>query len=31
MAFKARNAATLEADVDAILDGFGSKYRMTFC
>ncbi len=31
VAFKDRSAATLEADVDAILDGFGSKYRMTFC
>ncbi len=31
MAFKARNAATLEADVDKILSGFGSDYRMTFC
>jgi transposase len=31
MAFKARNSAGLEADVDKILDGFGSHYRMTFC
>ncbi|MEF8767974.1 MAG: IS630 family transposase [Candidatus Accumulibacter phosphatis] len=31
MAFKARSAALLEADVTEILDGFGSKYRMTFC
>jgi hypothetical protein len=31
MAFKARSAATLEADVDKILAGFGSDYRMTFC
>ncbi|KFB67331.1 MAG: hypothetical protein CAPSK01_003249 [Candidatus Accumulibacter vicinus] len=31
MAFKARSAATLEADVDKILVGFGSDYRMTFC
>jgi hypothetical protein len=31
MAFKARNSAGLEADVDKILDGFGSDYRMTFC
>ena len=31
MAFKARSAATLEADVERILDGFGSDYRMTFC
>jgi hypothetical protein len=29
--FKARNSAGLEADVDKILDGFGSHYRMTFC
>ncbi len=29
MAFKVCNTATFEADVDAILDGFGSKYRMT--
>jgi transposase len=27
MAFKARNSAGLEADVDKILDGFGSHYR----
>ncbi|HNC21141.1 IS630 family transposase [Accumulibacter sp.] len=31
MAFKARNAPTLEANVDKILGGFGSDYRMTFC
>jgi transposase len=31
MAFKARNSAGLEADVDKILGGFGSHYRMTFC
>jgi hypothetical protein len=31
MAFKARNIVTLEADVDQILNGFGSDYRMTFC
>ncbi len=31
MAFKARNSAGLEADVDKILDGFDSDYRMTFC
>jgi hypothetical protein len=31
MAFKARSATTLEADVDKMLTGFGSDYRMTFC
>jgi transposase len=31
LAFKARDAATLEADVDTILRGFGSNYRFTFC
>jgi transposase len=31
MAFKASSATTLEADVDKILTGFGSDYRMTFC
>lgn len=31
MEFKTRDAKTLEADVDKILDGFGSPdYRMTF-
>ncbi len=30
MAFKARDAKTLEADIDEILDGFGTHYRMTF-
>lgn len=30
MAFKARSVATLEADVEKILDGFGSDYRMIF-
>lgn len=30
MAFQARSAATPEADVEKILDGFGSGYRMTF-
>lgn len=31
MAFKARDAGTLEADIDQILDGFGTDYRITFC
>jgi len=31
MAFKARDARTLEAGVDKILEGFGTDYRMTFC
>ena len=31
MAFKARSATTLEADVNKMLTGFGSDYRMTFC
>ncbi|WP_080441609.1 transposase, partial [Burkholderia ubonensis] len=31
LAFKARDAKTLEEDVDAILQGFGSNYRFTFC
>jgi len=31
MAFKARDAGTLEADIDKIIDGFGTDYRMTFC
>jgi hypothetical protein len=31
MAFKARDALTLEADIDLILDGFGTDYRITFC
>lgn len=30
MAFKARDPKTLEADVDKILTGFGSDYRLTF-
>ena len=30
MAFKARDAVTLEADVDRILAGFGTDYRLTF-
>jgi len=31
MAFQARDAKTLEADVDEILAGFGTDYRLTFC
>jgi transposase len=31
LAFKARDAQTLEADVDTILREFGSNYRFTFC
>lgn len=31
MAFKARDAQTLEADIDKILNGFGTDYRFTFC
>ncbi len=31
MAFKARTAEKLQADVGKILDGFGSDCRMTFC
>ena len=32
MEFKTRDDKTLEADVDKILDGFGSSdYQMTFC
>ena len=31
LAFKARDAETHEADVDAILQGFGEDYRFTFC
>nr|WP_246148788.1 transposase [Candidatus Accumulibacter phosphatis] len=31
MAFKARTAERLQADVGKILDGFGSDCRMTFC
>jgi hypothetical protein len=30
MAFKARDHKTLEADVDKLLTGFGSDYRLTF-
>ncbi|AJG21732.1 Mobile element protein [Cupriavidus basilensis] len=29
--FKARDAKTLEADVDVIIHGFGTAYRFTFC
>ncbi|WP_316155523.1 IS630 family transposase [Cupriavidus sp. BIC8F] len=31
LAFKARDAKTLEADVDVILQGIGKDYRFTFC
>ena len=31
LAFKARDAQTLEADVDTIPREFGSNYRFTFC
>ncbi|MBL8396289.1 MAG: hypothetical protein JNK99_16335 [Candidatus Accumulibacter sp.] len=31
MTCKARSSAVLEADVDQILAGFSSEYRMTFC
>ena len=31
MAFKSRDAKTLEADVDEILAGFGKKYKLDFC
>ena len=31
MAFKSRDAKTLEAEVDEILAGFGEKYKMDFC
>jgi hypothetical protein len=31
MAFKARDAATLEADVSEIISGFGDKFKMNFC
>ncbi len=31
MAFKSRDAQTLEADVDEILAGFGKKYKLDFC
>ena len=31
LAFKARDAQTLQADVDSILQEFGSNYRFTFC
>jgi hypothetical protein len=31
IAFKARSATTLEADVDKMLTGSASDYRMTFC
>ena len=31
MAFTARSAKTIEADVDEILAGFGERYKMDFC
>jgi transposase len=31
MAFKARDAKTLQADVEEILAGFGDKYTLSFC
>jgi hypothetical protein len=31
MAFKSRDAQTLEADVDEIVAGFGEKYKLDFC
>jgi transposase len=31
MAFKARDARTLEADVEEIVAGFGQKYTLDFC
>lgn len=31
MAFKARDAETLEADLDQILNGFGKDYTLSFC
>jgi transposase len=31
MAFKARDAKTLQADVEEILPGFGDKYTLSFC
>ena len=31
MAFKARDAKTLEADVDQILAGFRTDYTLSFC
>lgn len=31
MAFTARNAKTIETDVDEILAGFGKRYKMDFC
>ena len=31
MAFKSRDAKTLESDVDEILAGFGGKYKLDFC
>lgn len=31
MAFKSRDAKTLEADVDEVVAGFGKKYKLNFC
>jgi transposase len=31
MAFKSRDAQTLEADVDEVVAGFGTKYKLDFC
>ncbi len=31
MAFKSRDAQTLEADVDEVVAGFGKKYKLDFC
>jgi transposase len=31
MAFKSRDAKTLEADVDEVVAGFGKKYKLDFC
>lgn len=31
LAFKARDAQTLETDVKTILNGFGTDYRLGFC
>jgi transposase len=31
MAFKSRDAKTLEADLDEILAGFGQRYKLDFC
>ena len=31
LAFKARDAQTLETDVKTLLAGFGADYRLSFC